>query len=258
MTPEAALALATAASRETLPGMEVLRRRGEDVLIARLPVPGGGTVIAKCWNRPGLRGTLRRLSHSNIGYREATALRRLESLKASAPRCIAYLPLPPSARHTETLISTDLGRCGDSTEHLKMLLRDRPSAVADFDHTLIRITRDMIHQGLLDPDHRLPNIVISPSLEPVRIDFELCVPVRFPQLHPGRLGDMIGVFLGSYVFAVQPDLARAAAFARKLLHEIPLSRRVLLRAQKTLDAMVARQLRETGIHSPLNLLPLLP
>lgn len=259
MTPETARELAVAAGAGTLPGMEILRRRGEDVLIARVPEPEQGTVIVKCWNRRGLRGTLRRLTRSNIGYREATALRRLESLGTSAPRCLAYVTLPSAAAHTEALISSDLGTCTDSTEHFKALLKQNDTrAVADFDATLIRITRRMIDQGLLDPDHRLPNIVMDPGQRPVRIDFELCLPVRFPRLHPRRLGDMIGVFLGSYVFAVQPDLPRAEAFALALFREIPLPAAVIRRAQTTLDAMVERQRDETGIHSPLNLLSLHP
>jgi len=258
MTPDTARTLATAASREEIPGMDVLRRRGGDVLIARVPEPDLGTVIVKCWNRRGLRGTVRRLTRSNIGHREATALRRLEALGASAPRCLAYVTLPPEARHTEALISTDLGPCADSTEHLKTLIREDAAAVSAFDATLIRITRDMIRLGLLDPDHRLPNIVIAPGGEPVRIDFELCLPVRCPWLHRRRLGDMVGVFLGSYVFAVQPDLARAEDFGRRLFREVPLTRPVIRRAQATFDSMISRQHRETGIHSPLTLEALLP
>lgn len=258
MTSHQALQLALAASRESLPGMDILRRRGTDVLIARVPAPGSGTVIVKCWNRPGPRGALRRLTRTNIGHREATALRRLEALNTPAPRCLAYLTLPKDAPHTEALLSTDLGPCRDSTDFFKHLLAHHPEQVPAFNQSLLHITRNMIQQGLLDPDHRLPNIVITPQNTPVRIDFELCIPVRTPRLHPRLLGDMIGIFLGSYVFAVQPRLDTAEAFARDLLRLIPLSPPILRRAQTTLDAMIQRQHRETGILSPLNLIPLQP
>ncbi len=258
MTPKQALELATAVSARSHPDLEVLRQRGNDVLIARVPASDPASVIVKCWNRRGPRGSLRRLTRSNIGWREATALRRLETLNTPAPRCLAYLTLPPGTPHTEALLSTDLGPCRDSTDYFKEHIKPDPHARAAFNRTLIDITRNMIAEGLLDPDHRLPNIVITPQDQPVRIDFELCIPVRFPRLHPRLHGDMLGVFLASYVFAVQPDLNLAADFARALLRELPPSPGVLRRAQLTLNTMVDRQKRETGIFSPLELAPLMP
>lgn len=258
MNASEALMLAEAVSGGTHPEVEVLRRRGEDVLIARAVTEKAGTVIVKCWNRRGPRGTLRRITRTNIGWREATALRRLERLNTPAPRCLAYVTLPKGARHTEALLSSDLGVCRDSTDFFKARIKADPEARAAFNRTLIDITRNMVSQGLLDPDHRLPNIVITPENRAVRIDFELCIPVRTPRLHPRLLGDMLGVFLGSYVFAVQPDLNLASDFARELLREIAPSPRTLRRAQQTLNAMVERQQRETGLFSPLDLFPLMP
>jgi hypothetical protein len=258
MNAAEALNLALAVSTRSHPDLELLRQRGNDVIIARIPAQDPPTVIVKCWNRRGIRGSLRRLTRSNIGWREATALRRLEQLKTPAPRCLAYLELPHNAPHTEALISTDLGPCRDSTEFFKEHIKSDPEARTAFNQTLIEMTQHMIQKGLLDPDHRLPNIVITPDNQAMRIDFELCIPVRCPRLHPGLHGDMLGVFIGSYVFAVQPDLDLARVFARDLFKKLAPSPQVVRRAQHTLNKMVERQQTDTGIFSPLDLTPLMP
>ncbi len=240
--------------------MTVLRERGNDVIIARVKAPNGNSVIVKCWNRRGLRGALRRLTRSNIGWREFTALRRLRQAGIPCPEPIAYRVLPRSgkARHTEALVSGDLGPCGDATERLKHLLKTDPDAARAFDLELIRATAAMISRGLIDTDHRLPNFVIPPGGGPVRIDFELCIPVSHVSLHPKRLGEMLGTFLGSYVFAVQPDTVRATSFARELLARVAPPASALPVASAVIHRMLNRQRLESGIDTRFDLLELLP
>lgn len=251
--------LACAVSLGTLPGMEILRERGTDVRIARVPCPETGTAIVKCWNRPTWRGTLRRLSRSNIGYREAEALRRLQTAPQAAPAPYAYLHFPRrGAAHTEALISSDLGPCADSTEAFKHLLQHDPPAADAFEATLIQTTAAMVRQGLLDPDHRLPNFVVTPENHLVRIDFELCIPVRSVAAHPRLLGDMLGVLIGSHAFAVQPRVDRTAAFARRLADTLHPAPSAWDRANRKVQAMLDRQRQQSGIDTQLTLPRLSP
>lgn len=246
--------LATRVSVADPASVEILRERGTDVRIARVQTPEGRSVVVKCWNRPGLRGALRRGTRTNIGRREYETLRRLHAAGTPCPEPLAYLRLPPDeARHTEALVSADLGICGDSTEAYKKLCKEDPAGAQVFEEELILSTVSMVRQGLLDTDHRLPNYVVPPHGTPLRIDFELCIPVRFPALHSRRAGIMLGTFLGSMVFAVQPDVERAARFTTRLFGEIHPSGPVLRSAQARLDAMMRRQRQETGIDSALHL-----
>lgn len=247
------LEAATRASVAEASEIEILRERGEDVRIARVAGEEGRSVVVKCWNRRGLRGGIRRATRSNIGWREYEALRRLQAAGTPCPEPLAYLRLPAWARHTEALVSGDLGACRDSTEVYKGLRGADAAGAEAFEEALIASTVSMVHGGLLDTDHRLPNFVVPPGGEPMRIDFELCVPVRMPAWHPQRLGVMLGTFLGSMVFAVQPDMAQAALFSRRLLGELRPGRRVVRTAQGVLDRMMERQRRETGLVSALSL-----
>lgn len=80
----------------------------------------------------------------------------------------------------------------------------------------------------------------------MRLDFELARRVRDPRRQVEPLSVMIGTFLGSYVFAVQPDVARAQAFARRLAARLDLPAEVRRRAAARVQAMLERQQREGG------------
>jgi hypothetical protein len=251
------LELANEVSCQRAPSMEILRQRGEDVLIARVQTNEGQSVIVKCWNRRGLRGALRRWSRSNIGWREYTALLRLHEAGIPCPEPFAYLELPHNeARHTEALLSLDLGPCDDATEFYKTLLVTDPEAASAFETHVLDATVTMIRLGLLDPDHRLPNFVIPEDRIPVRIDFELCIPVRYPSRHPVLLGQMLGTLMGSMVFAVQPDTKRAEAFAEKLIQVMPFPLSIKCRrvAADIVTHMLERQNQEIGLKTELNLM----
>ncbi len=245
--------LAMAVSRREVPGMSILRERGQDVLIARTQSADGEPVIVKCWNRRGWRGAARRISRTNIGWREYQALRHLHDAGIPCPFPYAYRVLPPQpgVRHTEALISADLGVCRDSTEWFKALLRENPDAALAFEDRIIEATAAMVANGLLDTDHRLPNFVVPPDGVPVRIDFELCIPVRAVAWHPRLLGGMIGTLLGSHVFAVQPMTGRSVDFCRRLLARVPVPARSRRHARMVVATMLERQRRESGIDTPM-------
>jgi O-antigen/teichoic acid export membrane protein len=227
---------------------DTLRARGADVLIARATGPDGAPVIVKLWNRPGWRGALRRLAGATIARREWEALRRLRTAGLGAPEPIACLSLTrPDARHTDALIEEDLGACRDATEAYKAMLREGRTAEADaFEEALLHATAAMCARGLIDTDHRLPNFVLRPDGRPVRLDFELCRPGR-PALHPRLAGRMLGALLGSYVFAVQPDIGRARRFAARLRARLRPSATVRRVAAQRVAGMLERQRREIGL-----------
>ena len=234
--------------------LQVLRERGQDVLIARVPGPEGQPVIVKLWNRRGLRGWLRRISGTTIARREWDALQRLGKDDLGVPRGLACFTLRhPEARHTEVLIEEDLGACRDATEEYKAMLREgRAAEAAAFEEHLLRSTEVLLQRGLLDTDHRLPNFVVRPDGRPVRLDFELARRVRDPLRHPEPLGRMIGTFLGSYLFAVQPDVARARSFAERLQARLQLPAPVLALARRRVEEMTDRQRREIGMDTRMD------
>ena len=127
-----------------------------------------------------------------------------------------------------------------------MLREGRTADAEAFEEEVLRATEIMLARGLIDTDHRLPNFVVRPDGRPVRLDFELARPVRDPRRQVEALSVMIGTFLGSYVFAVQPDVARAQAFARRLAERLYLPAEVRRRAAARVQAMLERQQREGG------------
>jgi hypothetical protein len=247
----AALALEVSTRRAR---MTLLRERGSDVLIARVTAPGGRAVIVKLWNRRGLRGGLRRISGTTIARREWDALSRLRKDNLGVPEPMACFTLRHrDARHTEVLVEEDLGPCRDATEEYKAMLREgRTSDAAAFEEELLRGTEVMLARGLLDTDHRLPNFVVRPDGRPVRLDFELARTVRNPHRHPDQLGGMIGALLGSYLFAVQPDVSRARAFAVSLQERLQLAPAVLEVIRARVEAMTARQKKEIGMDTRMD------
>ncbi len=229
--------------------IDLIRERGTDVRIARALGPRGERVVVKLWNRPGLRGVMRRWSRTNPAGREWDALRRLRAAGLEVPRPYAYLTgLGSPAVHTEALITGDLGLCSDAVDRLKALIRegDRTGELA-FEETLIEVTRAMISLGYLDTDHRLPNFVVTPSGRPVRLDFELNLWHPFPRLWTRDYGLMLGTLIGSYVFAVQPDQDRVKAFARAIRLRLDPPKSVLNRAAVRVDEMLSRQQAEIGL-----------
>ena len=229
---------------------DILRERGTDVLIARAPRASGGSAIYKCWNRPGPRGWLRRLTRTSTAHREWQALSLLseQGIPTPKPFALLRLPGPPVTRHTECLVEEDLGPCADATEFFKQLIREkRQTAIESFDDALIASTRALLQSRLLDPDHRLPNFVIPPAGIPVRLDFELALRCPFPRLHADLYGRMLGTFLGSYVFAVQPDTQRATHFATRLIQSLNPPQSALRIAEARIAAMLERQRIESGI-----------
>ncbi|NCA89535.1 MAG: hypothetical protein EOM92_11670 [Gammaproteobacteria bacterium] len=229
--------------------IDLIRERGSDVRIARTLSPNGEPVVIKLWNRRGLRGLLRRWIRTNPAGREWHALRRLRSAGLEVPTPLAYLTgLGRPCAHTEALITGDLGPCGDAVEHLKALIRRGDlSGEQVFVATIIQVTRTMISLGYLDTDHRLPNFVVTPLGSPVRLDFELNLWHPWHRLWTRDYGLMVGTLIGSFVFAVQPDINRVKDFARTLRLSLDPPKPVLRVAEERVDEMLSRQQAEIGL-----------
>ncbi len=244
-------ALATETGRGTAPGLVVLKERGSDVRVARVTHPAGnGTVVVKLWNRRGGRGRIRRLTRTNIGWREYTALRVLETRRIGAPQPLAYLTLrDPRSAYTEALISSDLGECRRAMAVFKELLTEgNEDRVRSFETALINATAGMLAAGLIDTDHRIPNFAVPAGSDmPVRLDFELCRRVRRVAWHPRLLGRMLGTLLGTYVFAVQPDMDRVPDFGARLRAAVCPSARARRHALARVSEMLNRQSANRGV-----------
>lgn len=228
---------------------ESLKERGDDVLIARAVLEDGCSAIFKFWNRRGVCGELRRVTQTGTAYRERDALCLLRQNGLSVPEVYGLFRLRGvEARFTECLVEEDLGVCKDATEVLKAYIRaGDEAAVVQFEQELIRSTKVLVENRLLDTDHRLPNYVVTPAGHPVRLDFELAQRIRLPYLPVRQYGLMLGALIGSYLFAVQPDSARMDSFALRLLAELQPSEKVLQEATAEIRRMLIRQKRSVGI-----------
>ena len=117
----------------------------------------------------------------------------------------------------------------------------------------MQITADMLHANILDVDHSVTNFVVPKDGQPVRIDFEFARHVTFAPLRSGIYATMIGRLIGSYAFAVQPEIDRATRFAERLVKLIRPARRVCRQTQAVVDQMFERQREERGIDVKLSL-----
>ncbi len=213
------------------------------------------SVIAKLWRRPGIRGAVSRLARVNTSYREWRALKLLSGSGLPSPRPLGYFRLrSPAARHDEAILSEDLGECRNATAHVKHLLAANDfDAIARFEAELVSITKRMIEIRLIDTDHRIPNFVVTPVGRLVRLDFELAARVTCLKLSAQRYGIMLGRLVGTYVFAVQPDVVHAVSFAQCLAERLSPPRRVLRHARNEVRRLLDGQYRSTGIASRIKL-----
>ena len=64
---------------------------------------------------------------------------------------------------------------------------------------------------------------------------------------------MLGVLIGSYAFAMQPDAYRASKFARRLVDRLMPPMRVLRRARIEVETMLEQQRTKCGIDTRVSL-----
>lgn len=233
--------------------MEVVSKR-DFRLVVRRPAADGTSVIVKLWARPGIKGALRWLLGQTAARYEYRNLQLMARLGVPAPIAFAHgrAPINPGG-YTDAIVMQDLGDCETAGQYLKRnIAAGDEAAVERFEAELIRMTGILTRARIIDFDHSMVNIVVRDDL-PVRLDLEKARRVPWIGLRRGLYARMIGQLLGTYVFSVQPDTARAERFARNLFAEIGPSSTVIAGAQSHLDAMLDLQKSRFGIDIALRL-----
>lgn len=233
---------------------EVLRAGRDDSTTLRVRLDDA-TAVLKLWNRPGVRGDVRRWTGTGPADREWAMLRLVADAGVRAPRAIARLRLRgPGARHTDALFTEDLGPCEFALDYVKKPLAAGDEAeVTRIEEGFIDATARLIGARVLDPDNRATNYVVRTNGELVRMDFEIARVVWSPAMRPRMYGATLGVLIGSYAFAVQPQAWRAEAFALRLADRVRPPRRALQAAGEYVEGMMRKQRERAGVDTRVRL-----
>lgn len=218
-------------------------------LVVRRALPEGPSLIVKLWARPDLKGRIKSAFGQSSAAHEARSLELAAAHGVPVPAFHGYANLGRHASgYTEGLIMEDLGEVTEALAALKgMIAAGDEAAVAQFEAELVAMTATMIRASILDYDHSLVNIVRQPtSGRLVRLDLEQARKVRSLDKQNRLYSRMLGRFLGSYIFAVQPDTGRADRFARAVFDAIDPPTAVRLGTQSEIDALMARQTEGGG------------
>lgn len=148
----------------------------------------------------------------------------------------------------------DLGELTTAQDRVKALIAaGNMAAVDDLEDRIVNLTCEMVAAGVVDSDHSMLNLMVTPAERLVRIDFELARCVRHPSRHPRQLGRMVGRLIASYAFTLQPDVRRAESLAVRLAERLSLSARALREVHDTLAGAMERQRRNQGIETTVRL-----
>jgi hypothetical protein len=206
-------------------------------------------VILKLWSKPGWRGRARRWSRTSPMRRELRALERLGAAGLAVPRVVGACGLGRMrSRWTEALVLSDLGDCTLAMVHTKMLARSgRERELHQYLTEVLDLTEGMIRCGIVDSDHSLQNLVATPDGRAVRLDFELARVAPLGIIGKRQLGVALAHLIGSYAYAIQPDVHRATEFARQLQERLRPPPAVLAAISAEVRWMMRRQLDAKGI-----------
>lgn len=221
-----------------------LKARPGNCRVVRVFSDDGGSVIVKMWNRPGLRGLLRRLSGTAPHQREASCLERLWDHGVTVPAPIGVMRVSEaSLPYTDALVLQDLGECEIALDHVKALVRgDKQSELDLFLGRVVELTAGMVDAGVIDRDHSFLNIVAQPDGVPARLDLEIAE----SSISAGAFGEMLGRLVATLVFALQPDAKRAGPFVAALVKRIAPPPDVIDVAMATVTGMLEYQRRNGG------------
>ena len=104
---------------------------------------------------------------------------------------------------------------------------------------------------LVDPGHRMVNLVVNETGEPVKIDLEIASIMSKYRFYENKIGDMLGTLIYSYIFAVQPHLDIAQDFSDSIIQEINPSQHARKRAKKVIQSALSKQYAEINIDSQI-------
>jgi hypothetical protein len=235
-----------------VPGTVLTKSSGT---VVRLEPPFASPVVLKLWLHHGLKAQLRRASRTDPVSREVRMLRRMESLNVPVPKVLGSRWL--SARecgYTGAILLEDLGDCVTAVEKIKTLCQEKNyDALERLEASILEITKKIVSGGLLDTDHSLVNMVVSPNGSLYRLDVEFAVRVRFPNLFSGWYGGMLGRLLSSHAFAVQPDAALTYRFAEALVEMLKPGHRVLALTKVRVEHEMEKQAKSIGLTTKVEL-----
>lgn len=233
---------------------ELVRSKGERK-VWRTSLEGQTTVIVKLWCRSTLGSVVRRLTRTSNAVREYRILRRLQRAGVPVPGPIGYCFLSGSGvQYVEALFLQDLGQCKSGLQYIQEMIENGDSdSLQEFEDEVIAITLGMVRTRVLDRDHSVLNIVRPPSRGAVRVDLEVAKGIVFPSLAINEYAQMLGRLIGTYAFAVQPDMGLARDFATRVADRLGPRRSVLHRAADFVRKMMEKQRRERGIDTRVDL-----
>ena len=172
----------------------------------------------------------------------------MATLSSHYPAVVSYNEVRESLlSYDEILVLEDLGDCEDSSVVLKRLFESDPAGARDLEEDIIQQTRFMLDSGMVDIDHRLNNFIVTADGFPVRIDFEHCKEYRYPYMHKESVGRMLGVLIGSHVFASQPDTGLTEDFCDRLFAKLRMDKGIARIALSIVDEMLEKQQERRGL-----------
>jgi hypothetical protein len=231
-----------------------LKSRASDCRVLRLQISDTQSVVLKLWNRPGLPGLLRRMTRTLPFHKEQKGIELLQRSGVRVPARLGHERIQElNLSFTDALFLEDLGTCTKAVEHVKKLRREgREEELQRFVDECVDMTRRIVEAGILDLDHHFLNIVATPSGRAARLDLEIA---RRPwgRLPSASYGEMLGILIGTFSFAVQPDGPdRVIAFSRALAEALDPPSAVLRAATIQFEKMRRRE-REKGFDMMLPL-----
>ncbi len=252
-SPTETLALVQAVLDDSIP-FDVLKERPGDGLVARTHPGSDHSVIVKLWNRPGVRGFLRTLTRTSNLYREMNATAGLRGAGIRVPAVLGSCRIPDAgSAYTEALLFEDLGHCTTTYDHVHVLIEEgREQELQLLLDEIIDTTSKIVDAKMTDWDHCFYNIIITPSGEIARLDFEVARNWP-PLLSPRNYPRMLGWLISTYAFAAQPEVERVTEFATALTERLDPPRWVLWRTTAWINFIMDYQYRATGIRTTVPL-----
>jgi len=232
-----------------------LKEREGDCRVLRVEPEPGQTLIVKVWNRPGLRGVLRRLTSTTPFQRELTALERLHDVGVRVPAVLGAGRIRVAGfPFTHVLLLEDLGDCRFAIDHVKGLLRaGRIEAVEKFLEEVVEMTGRLLAARLADIDHTFFNIVATPGGNAARLDLELAVVKRWRPLSEEFLGRMLGRLIGTLAYGCSGHGELVRRFALRLEERVGPGPRARAIAQRQIERMLEKERRAYGLDVQLDL-----
>jgi len=232
------------------PDAKLIRSKGGKS-VWRVRIESESTVIAKLWQSRGRSYRVRRLTRTTNARYEYCNLHRLQQHDSPAPSPFGYCYMDVNGREiVEAVFVEDLGPCITGTEFIRRLLdNDNRASLRAFNDAIVHITVSLIRAGIVDTDHSVINIVVPERGMPVRVDLETARWTLSPRLSPRRYSHMLGRLIGTYVFAVQPQLELVGGFCKQLNGALRPTRHVKRRADAIVTKMLDDQRIAFGIDS---------